>query len=202
LRTTFLLIRHADNDYVGRAFAGRMPGVHLNETGRAQAAALADRLADAGIRVIYSSPLERAVETIRPLADRLQLPVTTRERLIEIDTGEWTGAVFAELAGDAHWRRFNLFRSSTRIPGGELMSEVQTRMCLELEELRCRHPEQTVALVSHADVIRFALAHYAGIPIDLAQRLEVRPASVSVLALEDHGATILRLNDDGPIRGS
>ncbi|HET8547286.1 MAG TPA: histidine phosphatase family protein [Bryobacteraceae bacterium] len=199
MRTTFLLIRHADNDHVGRAFAGRMPGVHLNDVGRAQAAALADRLEHAGIRAIYSSPLERATETIQPLAERLQLPVITRERLLEVAAGEWTGAAFASLDRDPQWRRFNSFRSSTRVAGGELMTEVQTRITIEMEELRVSHPDETVALVSHADVIRFTVAHYAGIPIDLAHRLEVRPASVSIIALDDDGATIVRLNDDGPI---
>jgi probable phosphomutase (TIGR03848 family) len=199
LRTTFLLIRHGDNDYVGRAFAGRLPGVHLNETGRAQAVALAARLERAGISAIYSSPLERATETIAPLAERLGLRVTSRERLIEIATGDWTGAVFAELDPDRLWRRFTAFRSSTQVPAGELMTEVQTRMTLEMEELRVRHPAETVALVSHADVIRFTVAHYAGIPIDLAHRLDIRPVSVSIVALDEHGATIVRLNDDGPV---
>jgi probable phosphomutase (TIGR03848 family) len=202
LRTTFLLIRHGDNDYVGRAFAGRMPGVHLNDAGRAQAVALADRLQHAGIRAIYSSPLDRATETVAPLADRLHLPVTVRERLIEIGTGDWTGAVFAELDSDPLWRRFNQFRSSTHAPGGELMTEVQTRMTLEMEELRRHHAGETIALVSHADVIRFTVAHYAGIPVDLAHRLDIRPASVSIVALDQQGATIVRLNDDGAITTS
>jgi probable phosphomutase (TIGR03848 family) len=202
LRTTFLLIRHGDNDYVGRAFAGRMPGVHLNGAGRAQAIALADRLQHAGLRAIYSSPLERATETVAPLAQRLGLGVTTRERLIEIGTGDWTGAVFAELDSDPMWGRFNRFRSSTQAPAGELMTEVQTRMTVEMEELRKRHPGESVALVSHADVIRFTIAHYAGIPIDLAHRLDIRPASVSIIVLDEYGATVVRLNDDGPISAS
>ena len=199
LRTTFLLIRHGDTDWVGRAFAGRMAGVHLNEAGRLQAAALPDRLARARIGAIYSSPLERALETAGPLAERLRLPVERRERLTEIGVGEWTGQEFAALDAHPLWQRFNRLRSSTRPPGGELMTEVQTRLTLELEELREFHPGECVALVSHADTIRFAIAHYAGIPIDLAHRLEIRPASVSVLAIDETGASILRLNDDGPI---
>jgi probable phosphoglycerate mutase len=70
------------------------------------------------------------------------------------------------------------------------------------KELRELHPGATVALISHADTIRYALVHYAAMPIDLAYRLEIRPASVSMLALDDAGATILRLNDDGPIVAS
>jgi probable phosphoglycerate mutase len=199
MRTTFLLIRHGDNDWVGRAFAGRQAGVHLNERGREQAAQLMERLTTAGIAAIYSSPLERAVETIEPLAQRLGLPIEKRERLIEVGTGDWTGQVFADIDADAHWRRFNTFRSSTRPPNGELMTEIQARMSSEMEELRTRHPDQTVALVSHADVIRAAVALYSGVPIDLCHRLEIHPVSVSAIAIDDYDARILRLNDTGPL---
>ena len=197
MQTTFLLIRHGDTDWVGRAFAGRMPGVSINAAGRGQAAALAERLDGLAISAIYSSPLERALETAAPLAARRGLPVVERERLVEIGTGDWTGAVFDNLKDDPQWRRFLSFRSSTRIPGGESMLDVQARMVAEMEELRARHPGETLALFSHADVIRFTIAHYAGIPTDLAHRLEIRPGSVSVAAIGDGDARILRLNDAG-----
>jgi len=200
MRTTFLLVRHADHDWIGKAFAGRLPGVHLNANGRRQAEELAGRLASAGIAALYSSPLERALETVEPLAQRLGLPVTRRERLIEIGTGDWTAEPFDKLGPTARWRRFLSFRSSTNPPAGELMLEVQARMVTELEELREQHPGKTVALFSHADVIRFAFAHYAGIAIDLAHRLEIRPASVSRIALGPDDVRVLGLNDAGDFR--
>jgi probable phosphoglycerate mutase len=79
------------------------------------------------------------------------------------------------------------------------MLDVQTRMVTEMEELRARHPGRTIALFSHADVIRFTVAHYAGIPTDLAHRLEIRPGSVSVMAIGEGDARIVRLNDAGPL---
>lgn len=197
MRTTFLLIRHGDNDWIGRAFAGRQPGVHLNDKGRRQAEALAGRLAGAGIAALYSSPLERTLETAEPLARRLGMTIAKRDRLTEIDTGDWTGKSFDELGPTERWQRFLSFRSSTRAPGGELMLDVQARGVAELEELREKHPGQTVALFSHADVIRFVLAHYAGIAIDLAHRLEIRPASMSSIALGPKDVRILGLNEAG-----
>jgi len=88
--TILLLIRHAENDYVktGR-LAGRLAGIHLNETGRQQARAVADKLTGAPVKAVYSSPLERAIETATPIAEALNLEVTLRPNLVEMDFGEW-----------------------------------------------------------------------------------------------------------------
>ena len=199
--TTLLLVRHALCDPVGKAVAGRAPGVLLNETGRAQAERLSERLAGLPIEALYSSPLERARETARPIAERLGLEVRLAPELLELDFGEWTGLTFEEVRASAAWQQFNSFRSCTRIPGGELMLEVQARAVAALERLRERHAGWVVA-VSHGDVIRAAIAHYVGIPLDLVQRLEVGPASVSALSFDAGGVRILRLNDTGePLGG-
>jgi broad specificity phosphatase PhoE len=116
-----------------------------------------------------------------------------------VEVGDWTGLTFDELQTRPEWRRFNTVRSLTRIPGGELMLEVQARIVSELECLRQRHPEQVVAVVSHGDVIKGAVAHCAGVPLDLFQRIEIAPASVSVLRLGDHGPYIQRVNDTGSL---
>jgi probable phosphoglycerate mutase len=192
--STFYLIRHAENDWVGKRIAGWLPEVHLNEQGRAQAEVLAERLARSGIGAIYSSPLERAVETAAPLARRLGLEVQTSDAIGEVHFGDWTGCDLAALEADPRWRWFNTFRSGARIPGGELMIETQTRFVAELERLRDREPGGTVAVVSHGDPIKAALAHYAGIQLDLFHRLEISPASVSVVVLEEWGPRLLRIN--------
>ncbi len=197
--TTFILIRHAATDLIGKTIAGRMPDVHLSATGRAQAERLAERLANAPIRAIYSSPLERARETVAPLAARLGLETKTSDAIGEVEFGDWTGRELRELADLAEWQRFNSFRSGTRAPNGELMLEVQARVVSELERLREWHPTEVVALVSHGDVIKALIAHYAGIPLDLFHRVEISPASVSVIALHDWGPQILRVNDTGEL---
>lgn len=111
--------------------------------------------------------------------------------------GEWTGSTFEQLNSQPLWHRFNFLRSLTRAPGGESMIEVQSRIIGELECLRLRHPEQVLAVVSHADVIKAAVAHIAGIPLDLFHRIEISPASVTVLSLGERSVRIQRVNDTG-----
>jgi probable phosphoglycerate mutase len=195
--TTFLLIRHGHTDWIGRALAGHTPGVGLSRDGAQQAEELAFRLRTIPLSAIYSSPLQRTLETAEPLGRALRIPVQERPRLIEVNFGAWTGKSMAELETDPAWKRFNTVRSSTRAPGGDLMLDVQSRMVDELEELRSRHHGQTVAVVSHQDAIKAVLAHYAGIPLDLFHRFEISPASVSVLRLADWGPQIVTVNHTG-----
>lgn len=197
--TTFLLIRHAAPDLMPNTLAGRLPGIHLSTQGEMQAQRLAERLGVLPIAAIYSSPLERAQQTAHPLAARLQLDVQCCEAIADLDYGEWSGQHFDDLAADLRWRHWNEFRSGASLPSGGMMLEVQVRAVLALEELRRRHPEELVAIVSHADVLKAALAHYLGAPLDLFQRIEISPASLSVLALYDWGARIIRLNDTGEL---
>jgi probable phosphoglycerate mutase len=186
-------------DFVDRAIAGWAPGVHLNDKGRAQAARLAERLVGAPIKAIYSSPLERARETAEPISRELGLDVQVIEELGEVVIGEWTGRELSELNNDPLWRRFNALRSLTRAPGGETQLETQARMIAALERLRERHPDQTIAVVSHGDVIKSAIAHYAGIPLDLFHRIEISVASVSVVEVGDHDPLIFCVNNTGEL---
>ena len=195
--TTFLLIRHGLNDLVDKAIAGWMPGVHLNAAGQAQAAQLAERLAQAPIAALYSSPLERARETAAPLAERLGLEIRTCEDFGEIRFGDWTGKELKELAADPHWQQFNALRSLTRAPGGETMLEVQARTVRALEALRQQHPNEMVAVVSHGDPIKSALLYLLGLPMDFYSRFDISPASVSVVTVDEYHPRLLRLNDAG-----
>ena len=197
--TTFLLVRHGETDAVGKTIVGRMPGVHLNATGRAHARRLAQRLSRLPIRAIYSSPLERALETAEPVAASLDLAPHLTEDLSEVRCGGWEGAAIADLDQREDWRRFNAFCSCVRAPDGELMIEIQTRMVQQFESLCRRHSGETVAIFSHADPLRAALAHYLGIPLDLCLRIEISPASVSVLQIGDWAPRILCLNETGEI---
>ena len=192
--STFYLIRHGLNDFVGQAVAGWTPGVHLNEKGRAQAERLAVALAEKGIDRIFSSPLERARETAEPLARLLGLPVELRDSLGEVRYGDWTGQRFDDLERDPRWRLYGSYRSGTRAPGGELMLESQMRIVNELEALRIEHPADTIAVVTHGDVMRAALVYYLGMPLDFFHRIAIQPASFTVLQLSGEGPRILRLN--------
>jgi probable phosphoglycerate mutase len=192
--TTFLLIRHGDNDYLRHTMVGWMPGIHLNENGREQAERLAERLSQCPIRAIYTSPLERARETAEPLARRLGIEPRVTDALGEVRLGEWTGRTFEELQRDPRWRQFNTFRSGARIPGGETMLEIQQRTIGALEAMHREHPDGTVAVVSHGDPIRVILCYYLGMPLDFIHRLEIETASVSVVKLGDDWAQVLRVN--------
>jgi broad specificity phosphatase PhoE len=196
LVTTFLLIRHAHCDPIGISIAGRAPGVHLNDRGRAEAEQLGERLAPLRITGIYSSPLERALETAGPMARRQEVGVETAPGLLEIDFGAWTGKTLNELHRLAEWKAFNSYRSGTRIPGGEIMAEVLARALAELDRIARRHSDSDslLAIVSHGDVLRTLVGHFLGIPADLFQRLEISPASVTVVSLDSDGARVLLLN--------
>jgi probable phosphoglycerate mutase len=176
-----------------------MTGVHLNEAGMIQAQHLSERLRGLPLTAIYSSPLERAVETAEPVASALGLQHIISEDFLEIEFGEWTNCALDDMRSQPQFGRFNSFRSCTRIPGGELMLEAQVRMIRGIEKLCLRHRNQTVAVVSHADLIKAALAHYAGIHLDMFQRIEVSPASVSIIEVYDDTARIMLVNDTGKI---
>ena len=195
--TTALLIRHAQTDAVGEWLAGRDAVLPLNQVGRAQAERLCNRLRLTNLTAIYSSPLGRAIETAMPLARERGLRVEPAMELIEVDFGAWTGATFEQLAGDPAWQRFNRCRGIADIPGGERALAVQARVVRALDDVRLRHPNQTVALVSHADVIRLAILHVAGSPVDFIHRFEISPASVTAIALTEDSATLLYVNQSG-----
>lgn len=197
--TTFLLIRHAVHDAVAHTLAGRLPGVTLSAAGQVQAQQLAARLAALPIAAVHSSPQARAMQTAQPLAAQLRLDITCSAGLDEIDFGEWAGQRFDALAADGRWEHWNGFRSGAPLPNGGLMLQVQARAVAAVAALHRQHRDQTVALVSHSDIIKAVIAHYLGAPLDLLQRIEISPASVSVLALHDWGAQIMRLNDTGEL---
>ena len=170
---------------------------NLNDKGRQQAQAIAEKLATAPIKAIYSSPLERALQTAEPLAQALNLPVLPRPGLIETDPGEWTGQSFKKLARTKAWRIVQSAPSRFRFPGGETFAECQQRICQELQTLASQHePQDLIACFSHADPIRLAVAYFIGLPLDMFQRLAVSPGSLTVLHLGETSARLLALNFD------
>jgi broad specificity phosphatase PhoE len=201
--TTLLLVRHAAHDWLGRGIPGRLPGVELNAEGRSQAQALAQQLADVAIDAIYSSPQQRARETVEPLSARLAMPVEVANEFDEIDFGEWTGLGFADLeSGDAAlWHQWVERRSTAQPPGGEAFAQVAQRAMAGLERLRDLHPRQRVLVLSHGDVIKAALACCLGMSLDKLERFDIAPASMSVLAAGGEGWKVRAINQalTGPV---
>lgn len=191
--TFVLLIRHGENEWVNKGLlAGRTPGVHLNEKGRQQAFALVDFLQRQPLHAIYSSPLERCMETAAPLAEARGLPIQVEEGVIEVDYGDWMGAELKELGKRPEWQAVQHYPSMFRFPGGESLREVQQRAIGVMERICAAHPGQAVAVFSHGDVIRTLVAHCAGAALDLFQRVHIATGSVSVVA--NHGVRPALLN--------
>ncbi|HZQ27911.1 MAG TPA: MSMEG_4193 family putative phosphomutase [Acidimicrobiales bacterium] len=193
--TVVLLVRHGQTPTTGEVLPGRAPGLHLADTGRAQAEAAAERIARLPkVDAVYASPLERARETAAPIARKLGLRVRTERGLNECDFGEWTGAKLKELAKLPEWRTVQRYPSGFRFPGGESFSEMQTRITGTLSRLRAEHAGQTVVCVSHADPIKAAVAAAMGTHLDLFQRIVINPCSVTTLAYGDTGPLVLGVN--------
>ena len=198
--TQLVLIRHATNDWVRQGLlAGWTPGVHLNEEGRAQAQALGQRLAGSQLDAVYSSPLERALETAEAVAAPHGLEVQIREGIGEVQYGEWNGRSLRELAKKPLWRSVQIYPSGTRFPSGETIGEMQARVVEALDEIQSAHPKGIVAAVAHADVIKAATAFFVGVPLDLFQRLVISPASVTIVSFGPFGPQLLRMNDVGKL---
>ena len=180
----FFLIRHGSNDFVGKRLVGRLPGVHLNERGRQQAEMVAQALCHLPLAAVYSSPLDRAVETAEPLARALSIPVRQEAGLGEIDFGEWQGMSLGQLRRRKMWKMVQEKPSEMRFPGGESFSEAQNRVAQALEVIMHQHDGKAlIACFSHGDTIRLAVAHALGLPLDNFQRLNIDTASLTILGL-------------------
>jgi probable phosphomutase (TIGR03848 family) len=192
----FLLIRHGETDYNKKMhLPGRLPNVHLNERGHQQARLLADKLAKAPIKAIYSSPLERTMETAQPLAASLNLTVISTPSLLETDCGEWQGQSVKKLRHQKVWKEVQQHPSLFHFPGGEAVIECQHRMVQVFESLRREFSDHDlVACFSHADPLKQVVAFYLGLPLDNFQRLSLDPASITALLVTKSGSRLLMLN--------
>ncbi|HUE99563.1 MAG TPA: histidine phosphatase family protein [Anaerolineales bacterium] len=195
-----LLIRHGENDYTKKhKLAGHTPNVLLNERGQSQAQALAEGLKDVPIKAIYSSPLERAVETAMPIATARRLEVQVEAGLIETNVGKWQGRSLASLRLQKHWKVVQGAPSRAQFPEGETFYECQTRIVAALDSISRKYkPRDILACVFHADPIKLAVAHYIGLPLDQFQRLGCDTGSISALYVGEMGASLIKLNQHPP----
>jgi len=192
--TTFYLVRHGTNDLIGKAIAGRAPGVHLNSTGREQAQRLADRLSVEGVQRIICSPMERCRETAQPLSSRINVPIEISEAVIEINFGDFNGKTLKELEPLPDWKKWNSNRTLLHLPNGENIHEVQARMIREVLRLRRESPEQKIAIFSHGDPLRSIVCYFLGISLDIMSRVEINPGSLNIVTLFENDVRINLLN--------
>jgi probable phosphoglycerate mutase len=191
-----LLIRHAENEYVkeGR-LAGRLPDVHLNQVGMDQANRLAEKLMDLRLKAIYSSPLERTVETAQQISEPHKLDIILETGLLEVDYGEWQGKTLKSLRRRKLWKIVQQVPSQMRFPGGESFAEAQIRIVNALNQIATQYKTRDLLVcVSHSDMIKLAIAHYIGLSMDMFQRLHISPASISVMNISQDGGHLLSMN--------
>ena len=192
--TTFFFVRHGVTSHTGHRLSGRLPDVPLTDQGKVQARAVAERLASARLAAVYSSPIDRTMQTARPIAARHGLRVQVRRNLTELEFGRWTNRSFKTLSRTKLWPVIQRWPSGARFPDGESFLEVQQRAVREVEDLRTKHPSQAVCCVSHADVIKVIVAHYLGMHLDMFQRIDIGPASITAIAIGDGGPRVLTVN--------
>jgi broad specificity phosphatase PhoE len=149
---------------------------------------------------VYSSPLERCVETVEPLARARGLDVRIADGLIEMEAGRWTGRSLPSLRRTKLWRRVQEEPSSFRFPGGESFVEAQARLLDQIHLIADRHRRGRVVVGTHGDLVRVLVAHLAGAHLDQFQRVIVDPGSVSVVHLGAGVPRILLVNDTGSLR--
>ena len=197
--TLVLLVRHGQTPTTGSVLPGRTRGLHLADSGREQAAAVAERIAPFADRVggVYASPLERTRQTAAPIAKALGQQVRVDRGLLEADFGDWTGSKLKVLMKLPEWKAVQHRPSTFRFPGGESFAEMQLRMNGALERLVAAHPGKVVVAVSHADPIKAAVAQAMGCHLDLFQRIVVSPCSVTAIVHGPNGPMVLCVNSTG-----
>lgn len=192
---TILLIRHAAHVEFGRILSGRRRDVSLSREGLEQAEIVADLLGVEPLAAVYASPRERAYYTARAIAEQHEMKVQTSDALDEVDFGDWTGKSFDDLEGDPLWDEWNSARATASPPKGESMSAAVARAVAGVEEIARLHADQSVAAVSHCDIIRGVIAHYLGLTLDNMLRFDVDTASVSRIAVGNWGARVISVNE-------
>jgi probable phosphomutase (TIGR03848 family) len=198
--TTVLLVRHGLTAMTGPVLAGRTPGVDLDDRGRAQAAAVAGRLAGVAIRAVVSSPLERCEQTARAIADPRDMDVETDARLVECGYGDWTGQEIKKLVKDPLWKVIQAHPSAVTFPGadGEAMRDAQVRAVDAVRSWNdALGKDATWVACSHADIIKSVVADALGMHLDTFQRIVVDPCSVTVITYTDLRPFVVRVNDNG-----
>ena len=180
--THLFLVRHGTNNCVGKSLAGRDMSVHLNEKGLQQADAAAEWLADKNIGTIISSPITRAVETAKPLAERLKLPIIENDLIQEVDYGDWAGASFEVLKKDKKWKSAIKDPKKMVFPDGETSEHINRRLLKFISSLEDTFADDDiVACYSHNDIIAMLIVHMMKWQIPTYRQIAIHPAGISAV---------------------
>ena len=191
-----ILVRHGDNEFVKKnLLAGRLPGVHLNDKGLHQAQQLAIYLSQAKLAGVYSSPLERTMETAKPIAQAHNLEAIPKSGLLEMDYGDWQGKSLKRLRRRKLWKTIQDKPSLAKFPRGGTFIEAQLRIVNEIKALCKAHKtKDVITCVSHSDMIKLAVAYYVNLHLDQFQRLVVQPGSLTTLHISSCSIQLINMN--------
>ncbi len=198
--TTLVLVRHGLTKMTGPLLAGWTPGLHLDERGEKQAAALAERLAPVPFAALVSSPLDRCLDTIGAIAAGRDQQVEVEQRLGECRYGDWTGKALKDLAKEPMWKVVQQHPSAAVFPGpeGEPLRETQNRAVAAVRDWNARlGPDATWLGCSHGDVIKAIVADALGLHLDQFQRILIDPCSVTIIRYTETRPFVVRVNDTG-----
>lgn len=174
---------------------GRAVDASLDEHGMQQAEALAQSLASERDPLIEASPRRRTQQTAAAIAARHAGEVHTSAQIDEIDFGRWSGCSFESLQSDPQWRLWNEQRSQARTPAGASIADVQMRALHHLHELAQSHPSRCIVVVTHAEIIRTLVMYWLEIPLDRYDRVEIRPASLTTVNMDERTARVDAMNE-------
>ena len=193
-----LLVRHAPTPETGKKLTGRLPGVSLGDAGSVIARRTAEQLGPVKLAAVYSSPIERTWETALEIASPRGLEPIREDGVVEIDYGDWSGRTLKSLYPLKAWKTVQSTPSRMTFPNGENLADAQRRAVAAVDRLAHTHRKHTIAVVTHADIIKAVVAHYLGTPLDLFQRIGVSPASVTVIDLPLEGSPlVVAVNTNG-----
>lgn len=200
--TTVILFRHGRTEANANGLlAGWTPGVALDDTGREQVSATAQRLRGVPLAAVVSSPLQRCLESAQAIAEgRDGIDIQNDDRFGECRYGDWTGKPIKTLTKDPMWQVVQQHPSAAVFPGpgGEGLAHTSTRAVAAVRDWNTRlGPDATWLACSHGDVIKALLADALGMHLDMFQRLIVEPASLSVIVYTPTRPFVLRSNDIG-----
>ncbi len=185
------LIRHAVTAETGKRLSSKDPKIPLSAAGKQMATDLAEHLSSLALQSLYTSPMTRCRQTIAPLAAARGIPIRADKDFVEADYGKWLGRPLASVSKLKAWVSLMTSPSRFRFPDGDTLAEVQQRAVAAVERLAYAHQGESVAVGSHADVIRVILANYLGAPLDLIHRINIAPASVSIVDLHHSGRVLV-----------
>lgn len=198
--TTVVLVRHGLTKMTGPLLAGWTPGLHLDERGQKQAAAVAERLRSVAFTAIVSSPLDRCLDTAAAIAAGREGAVEVDDRIGECRYGDWTGRALKDLAKEPMWKVVQNHPSAAVFPGaeGEALRDTQNRAVAAVRDWNARlGPDATWLACSHGDVIKAITADALGLHLDQFQRIMIDPCSVTIIRYTAQRPFVVRVNDTG-----